>query len=249
MQRHEAEKATLHIPITDLYGTPAPRPLAPGAAEGFQGVEDVGQAFFQGPLPLKPASMADRGSGAGAAASSWRRRGPARAGGGPGLGRGGGRGARMGGGVSAGIRAWEAGGAPVGYFHASIGLFLCVEGSEGGPIQESLGGGPAARAAAASALGAARRVRKSGRSQRMVPAASSAARRASRRPGARDGLGPDGARGLVRPGHGAEVAPAEAVSMAASNSREAAQHADRALLVQDLSLGEVLAATQFVEHV
>ena len=30
-----------------------------------------GRPFFQGPLPLKPASMAGRGSGAGLAVSSW----------------------------------------------------------------------------------------------------------------------------------------------------------------------------------
>jgi hypothetical protein len=42
----------------------------PRTAQGFEGVEHAGQAFFHGPLPLKPASMADRGSGAGLAPSS-----------------------------------------------------------------------------------------------------------------------------------------------------------------------------------
>ena len=32
---------------------PPPRPLAPGAAEGFQGVEDAGQAFFPGAFALE----------------------------------------------------------------------------------------------------------------------------------------------------------------------------------------------------
>jgi len=42
----------------------------PRAAQGFQRVEDAGQVFLPRALALKPASMADSGSGAGLTPSS-----------------------------------------------------------------------------------------------------------------------------------------------------------------------------------
>ena len=93
---------------------PPARPLAPGAAEGFQGVEDAGQAFFPGAFALE-AGLDGRQGQRGRAGGEQLGDGAHLLGqsGGPGLGRGGRRGA-PGWAVasSAGTSGtWEAGGA------------------------------------------------------------------------------------------------------------------------------------------
>ena len=106
-------------------------------------------------------------------------------------------------------------------------------------IQESLGGVPRRLGGSGFALGAARRVLEVG--AQPADAAGGLLGGAAGVEGyqaLQHRLGPDGARGLVRPRHGAEVAPAVGGQHGGVQLVvQAAQHADQALLVQDLFFG------------
>jgi hypothetical protein len=187
--------------------------------------------------------MAGRGSGAGLAASSWA---TARTCSGKVAGQGwaavAGAGAPGWAVASSARRFGRLGGRRglvVGHFHAQIGLFPAWNGRKALLIQESFGGGPRRLGGSGFALGAARRVLEVG----AQPADGAGgllggAAGVEGHQALQHRLGPDGARGLVRPGHGAEVAPAVGGQHGGVELVvQAAQHADQALLVQDLFLG------------
>ena len=143
-----------------------------------------GRPFFQGPLPLKAASIAGRGRGAGLAASSWATARTC-------SGRVDGHGWAVLAGAGAPLAASPASGSDPGAWETASGAGLmpksaCTQrekvalcsgfGSKTGASRPSVGGsdGFAVASAAAAASAASRAARragswKSGRSQRMVP--------------------------------------------------------------------------------